>query len=74
VKGHLPVRRWRRISRQCRGEAVASHDHPYQRVVVDPLPAGRISALAASVLAASAQVIFRPPARVRRKLRGTHST
>src|ERR1039457_4562334 len=55
------------MSRQCSGEAVASHDHAYQRPPLEPFPAERTSGClrAGSWLAASAQVNLLPPGRVR---------
>ena len=60
------------MSRQCCGEAVASHDQAYQRSPLDPFPAERTSGYfrAASRLAAPAQVNFLPLGRVSRKFAG----
>src|SRR6185437_14681421 len=42
-KASSPVARWRRMSRQCRGEAVASQAQAYQRWPLEPCPAERTS-------------------------------
>ena len=65
------------MSRQCRGEAVASHAQAYQRSPLEPLPAERTSqrrGCLSSAATASAQVILVPAASVSMKFDGTRST
>jgi len=65
------------MSRQRRGEAVASHAQADQRSPLEPLPAERTSQRRLSfsgVLTASAQVSFVPAASVSTKFDGTRST
>ena len=64
------------MSRQCHGEAVASHDQAYQRPPLEPFPADRTSGhfLPSSWLAVSAQVNLLPLASVRWKFRGIRRT
>ena len=65
------------MSRQCRGEAVPSQAHAYQRWPLAPVPAERTSQprrAASSVAAACLQVSRTPRAAVRQKSDGTRST
>jgi hypothetical protein len=65
------------MSRWRRGLAVASQAQAYQRWPLEPGPAERISQrreCLSSAVAASAQVILVPAARVRVKFDGTRST
>ena len=65
------------MSRQCRGEAVASRAQAYHRWPLEPWPAERTShdrLSVSGVLTACAQVSFVPPASVTVKFEATRST
>jgi hypothetical protein len=65
------------MSRQCRGEAVASQAQAYHRWPLEPWPAERTShdrLSFSSVFTACAQVSFAPPASVTVKFEATRST